>query len=298
MQRYLASHSPCGENHIMTTSYPTRGSFASDFTEDSDQSSANSFDIRDHLDKLEPGKGKNKYTCPVCEGRNLSVAPKTGAFKCWSGDCSTADIREAIRPLAEFLAERKGERPARQARKPKAKKKEYPPAPIPHGAKLLRLPAPGQSPQPEQLKDAPRRVPHNALQITYEYSPTQKVVRYEWPDATNPKGRDKTYSQFHIDPDGQKDWTKGDAPWPAYRIDEVVELLKTVPDAEPIIILMPEGEHNVDIARSIGIAGLTLQGSEWSDLETQKMLEALRATGKNVSIAKLRDNDDTGIKKE
>src|SRR4028118_1104325 len=293
----MASHSPDGELHIMVTSYPTGGSFASDFTEDSDKSSANSFDIRDHLDKLEPGKGKNKYTCPVCGGRNLSVAPKTGQYKCWSGDCSSADIREAIRPLAEFLAQCKGERPARQARKPKAKKKEYPPAPIPHGAKLLRLPAPGQSPQPEQLKDAPRRVPHNALQITYEYSATQKVVRYEWPDPTNPKGRDKTYSQFHIDLNGKKVWVKGDAPWPAYRIDEIVELLKTVPDGEPILILMPEGEHNVDIARSIGIAGLTLQGSEWSDRETQKMLEALFATGKNVSIAILRDNDDTGIKK-
>jgi putative DNA primase/helicase len=174
------------------------------------------------------------------------------------------------------------------ARKSRAQKKKNQPTPIPSGAKLLRLPAPGQSPQPEQLaKDAPKRVPHNAVQITYEYSPTQKVVRYEWLDATNPKGRSKTYSQFHIDPDGKKVWTKGDAPWPAYRMDEVIELLKTVPDAEPIIILMPEGEHNVDIARSIGIAGLTLQGSEWSDREIQKMLEALRATGKNVSIAKL-----------
>jgi hypothetical protein len=281
----------------MTTSYPTKGSFASGFSEDSDQSSANSFDIRDHLDQLLPGKGKNKYVCPVCEGRNLSVAPKTGAFKCWSGDCLTADIREAIRPLAEFLAERNGERPPQIARKPKAKKKKHPPAPVPHGVKLLRLPTPGQSPQPEQLKDAPRRVPHNALQTTYEYSPTQKVVRYEWPDATNPKGRDKTYSQFHIDPDGKKDWTKGDAPWPAYRIDEVVELLTTVPNGEPIIILMPEGEPNVELARSISVAGLTLQGSNWSDRETQKMLEALRATGKNVSIGVLRDNDDTGIKK-
>ena len=281
----------------MTTSYLTGESFASDSPEDSDKSKANSFDIRDHLDKLEPGKGKNKYTCPVCEGRNLSVAPKTGAFKCWSGDCSTADIREAIRPLAEFLAERKGERPARQARKPKAKKKKYPLAPIPHGAKLLRLPAPGQSPQPEQLKDSPRRVPCNALQTTYEYSPTQKVVRYEWSDPTNPKGRDKTYSQFHIDPDGKKVWTKGDAPWPAYRIDEVVELLKTVPNGEPILILMPEGEPNVELARSISVAGLTLQGSNWSDREIQKMLETLRATGKNVSIGVIRDNDDTGIKK-
>src|SRR4028118_1370885 len=293
----MASHSPDGELHIMVTSYPTGGSFASDFTEDSDKSSANSFDIRDHLDKLEPGKGKNKYTCPVCGGRNLSVAPKTGQYKCWSGDCSSADIREAIRPLAEFLAQCKGERPARQARKPKAKKKEYPPAPIPHGAKLLRLPAPGQSPQPEQLKDAPKRVPHNASQTTYEYSATQKVVRYEWLDATNPKGRDKTYSQFHLDPDGKKDWTKGDAPWPAYRIDEIVELLKTVPNGEPILIPMLEGEPNVELARSISLAGLTLQGSNWSDREIQKMLETLRATGKNVSIGVLRDNDDTGIKK-
>jgi len=281
----------------MTTSYPTGESFASDFTEDSDQSSANSFDIRDHLDKLEPGKGKNKYTCPVCEGRNLSVAPKTGAFKCWSGDCSTADIREAIRPLAEFLAERKGERPARQARKPKAKKKERPPAPIPNGAKLLRLPALGKPPRAERPKYFPPGVPHNAAQITYSYSSTQKVRRFEWPDATNPKGRDKTYRQIHIDPNGNEIWSKGDARWPAYLINEIVELLKTLPDGEPIIILIVEGEPNVELARLHGIAALTLQGSNWSHPEIQIMLETLFATGKNVSIAMLRDNDDTGIKK-
>jgi putative DNA primase/helicase len=282
----------------MTTSYPTGGNFASDFSEDSDKSGANSFDIRDYLDKLEPGKGKNKYTCPVCGGRNLSVEPKTGAYKCWSGDCSSADIREAIRPLAEFLAGRKGEQPAPQAKKPKAKKKEVLPVPIPLGAKLLRLPAPRQSPQPEPLaKDAPKRVPRNAVQITYEYSPTQNVVRYEWPDATNPKGRDKTFSQFHIDPDGKKVWIKGNAPWSAYRIDEVVELLKTIPDSEPVVIPMLEGENNVELARGIKLAALTLQGSNWSDPEIQKMLEALRATGKNVSIAVIGDKDEMGIKK-
>src|SRR4028119_1478698 len=184
------------------------------------------------------------------------------------------------------------------AKKPRAKKKEFLPVPIPLGAKLLRLPAPGQSPQPEQLaKDAPKRVPYNAVQITYEYSPTQNVVRYQWSDATKPKGRDKTFSQFHIDPDGKKVWTKGDAPWPAYRIGEVVELLKTIPDSEPVVILMLEGEDNVEIARRIRLAALTLQGSNWSDPEIHKMLEALRATGKNVSIAVIGDNDETGIKK-
>jgi hypothetical protein len=280
----------------MTTSYSTGGSFASDFTEDSDQSSANSFDIRDHLDKLEPGKGKNKYTCPVCEGRNLSVAPKTGAFKCWSGDCSSADIREAIRPLAEFLAQCKGERPARQARKPKAKKKEYPLAPIPLGAKLLRLLAPGKSPRASLPKYFPQGVPHNAAQITYSYSSTQKVLRFEW-QANNAKGRDKTYRQVHIDPNGKEVWSKGDARWPAYLINEIVELLSSMDDGEPIIILIVEGEPNVELARLHGIAALTLQGSNWSHPEIQIMLETLRATGKNVSVAVLRDNDDTGIKK-
>lgn len=255
------------------------------------------FDIRDHLDKLEPGKGKNFYTCPVCEGRRLGIDPKSLKYQCWSGGCSTDDIREAIRPLAEFLAEVKGDRPARQARKPKAKKKEYPPAPVPIGAKLLRLPALGKPPRPERPKYFPQGVPHTAAQITYSYSSTQKVLRFEWPDPTQPKGRDKTYRQVHTDFNGKQIWSKGDARWPAYRIDEVIELLKTVPDGELIIIFLVEGEPNVELARGIGIAALSLQGSNWSDSEAQKMLEALRATGKNVSIAMLRDNDDAGIKK-
>jgi len=262
--------------------------------------SSASFDIRDHLDKLEPGKGKDAYTCPVCQGKRLTFDKKTGAYQCWSGGCSTKDIKEAIRPLADFLAaERNGQQPPQPAKKPRVrKKKEYPPAPIPSGAILLRLPEPGESPQPEQLaKDAPKRIPLNALQTTYEYSPTQAVVRYESPDASNPKGYEKTYSQFHLDPDGKKVWTKGDARWPAYRIDEVVEVLKTVPDSEPIVVLMPEGEKNVEIARSIRVASITLQGSNWSDSEIQIMLEMLRATEKNVILGVLRDNDDEGIRK-
>jgi len=218
---------------------------------------------------------------------------KTQQPEQWHFNGSTSDGRCGI-----YVFKEEAESIQPTTKKPKAKKKEYLLAPIPHGAKLLRLPVPGQSPQPEPLaKDAPKRIRRDAVQITYEYSPTQKVVRYEWPDATNPKGRDKTFSQFHIDPDGKKVWTKGNAPWSAYRIDEVVELLKTIPDSEPVVIPMLEGENNVEIARSIRLAALTLQGSNWSDPEIQKMLEALRATGKNVSIAIIGDNDETGIKK-
>jgi len=218
---------------------------------------------------------------------------KTQQPDLWHFDKSSSDGRCGI-----YVFKEESESIQPVARKPRAKKKEFSPVPIPLGAKLLRLPAPGQSPQPEQLaKDAPKRIRRDAVQITYEYSPNQGVVRYQWPDATNPKGYDKTFSQFHIDPDGKKVWTKGDARWPAYRIDEVIEVLKTVPDGEPIIIPILEGEHNVEIARRIRLAAITLQGSNWSDPEIQKMLEALRATGKNVSTAVIHDNDDTGIKK-
>src|SRR4028118_1393656 len=159
----------------------------------------------------------------------------------WHFDKSSSDGRCGI---YIFKEESEGIQPV--AKKPRAKKKELLPVTIPIGAKLLRLPAPGQSPQPEQLaKDAPKRIRRDAVQITYKYSPTQGVVRYQWLDATKPKGRDKTFSQFHIDPDGKKVWIKGDAPWPAYRIGEVVELLKTIPDSEPVVIPMLEGEDNV-----------------------------------------------------
>jgi putative DNA primase/helicase len=273
-----------------------------------DNSTPNNGQVSNTRGNLAPSSKSNP--CPVCgrtkdgdcrishDGKMVLCHQnfdhsKTQQPDLWHFNGSTSDGRCGI-----YIFKEESESIQPVARKLRAKKKEFLPVPIPLDATLLRLPSPGQSPQPEQLaKDAPKRIRRDAVQITYEYSPTQGVVRYQWQDETHPKGRDKTFSQFHIDPDGKKVWTKGDAPWPAYRIDEVVELLKTIPDSEPVVIPMLEGEDNVEIARRIRLAALTLQGSNWSDPEIQKMLEALRATGKNVSIAVIGDNDETGIKK-
>jgi hypothetical protein len=219
---------------------------------------------------------------------------KTQQPDLWHFDKPSSDGRCGV-----YVFKEKGKTESIQptARKSRTQKKKNQPTPIPSGAKLLRLPAPGKPPRAERPKYIPPGVPDNAARTTYSYSSSQKVYRYEWPDATNPKGRAKTYRQIHIDPNGKDIWNKGDARWLAYRIGEVIELLKTVPDGEPIIILVLEGEPNVELARLHGIAALTLQGSEWNHPEIQIMLEALRATGKNVSLAILRDNDDTGIKK-
>ncbi|TAG97464.1 MAG: helicase superfamily 3 [Oscillatoriales cyanobacterium] len=285
----------------MTTSYPTGSNSASDSSEISSQLNTGSFDIRDHLDKLQPGKGKNKYICPVCSGRNLSVVSKTGKYHCFTSDCATTDIREAIKPWAEVLAEREAEKEKQKPQKKvvavKSVSKQSVQIPIPTGLKLLRLLAPQYGPEPHKPQYIPDKVPAEAEQVTYAYSPSQEVFRYQWIDLTLPKGRDKTYRQTRIADDGKRLWTKGDLPWPAYRIEEVVETLKGIPDDKPVAVLMLEGEPNVELARSHGIAGLTLQGSNWNDAEITRAVEALRATGKNITLLKLRDNDATGIKK-
>lgn len=270
----------------MNTSYPTGGSSASDFVTSS---------------KTNP--------CPVCgrtkdgdcritrDGKMVLCHQnfdhtKTQQPDLWHFDKPTSDGRCGV-----YVFKEKTESIQPTARKSRTPKKQYQPTPIPSGAKLLRLPAPGKPPRAERPNYIPPGVPDNAARTTYRYSSSQKVYRYEWPDPTNPKGHAKTYRQIHIDPNGKDIWNKGDARWLAYRIGEVIELLKTVPDGEPIIILVLEGEPNVELARLHGIAALTLQGSEWNHPEIQTMLETLRATGKNVSIAILRDNDDTGLNK-
>jgi len=270
----------------MNTSYPTGGSSASDFFTSSKTNPC-------------PVCGRTKDTdCRISRDGKMVLChqnfdhTKTQQPDLWHFDKPSSDGRCGI-----YVFKEKSDSIQPTARKSRAKKKENQPTPIPLGAKLLRLPAPGKPPRAERPEYIPPGVPHNAAQITYSYSSTQKVLRFEWPDPTQPKGRDKTYRQFYIDPNGNKIWKKGDVRWPAYFINEIVELLKSIPDGEPIIILIVEGEPNVELARLHGIAALTLQGSNWSHPEIQMMLETLRATGKNVSIAILRDNDDTGIKK-
>jgi predicted P-loop ATPase len=61
--------------------------------------SSESFDIRDHVDKLTPsGKKKGKYLCPICGDDNLGINPKDGSYQCWSNHCDTVKILKAIVP--------------------------------------------------------------------------------------------------------------------------------------------------------------------------------------------------------
>lgn len=62
---------------------------------------AMSFDIRDHLEQLEPNPQESgKFFCPACGGHNLSINLSTGAYNCWADDSEQhrALIRENLSP--------------------------------------------------------------------------------------------------------------------------------------------------------------------------------------------------------
>ena len=59
------------------------------------------FDIRDHLEQLEPNpREAGKFFCPACGGHNLSISLASGAYNCWADDTEAhrALIRENLSP--------------------------------------------------------------------------------------------------------------------------------------------------------------------------------------------------------
>ncbi|NJO65600.1 MAG: heavy metal transporter [Richelia sp. RM2_1_2] len=253
------------------------------------QSNSQSFDIRNHIEKLTPAEKKDRYYCPVCEGNNFTINKDTGAYQCWNG-CEVADIRNAIAPLKE-----KSERPA--GRKPIPKAKVFKPAPIPEGAKLLVSSSLGDIPVAEPLTSKPPRGAVGEVEQTiYHYSADQWVIRYQWADASKPKGYAKTFRQFHKNADGSIESNKGSQKWKPYRLDEVLAHILAL-GVEVPAVLWGEGEKCVEIARLSGILSTTLQGSNWSVQRIAEGLQPIRDASPQCVQVFIADGDETGQKK-
>lgn len=251
------------------------------------QSSSQSFDIRNHIFELTPTDQKDRYYCPVCEGHNLTIKEDTGAYQCWNG-CEVADIRNAIAPLKE-----KSTRTA--WRKPIPKACMFKPTPIPAGAKLLVCSNLGDIPFAEPLTSKPPRgAVGEVKQTIYHYSADQWVIRYQWADASKPKGYAKTFRQFHKNADGSIECKKGSSPWKPYRLSEVLAHMSGV---EVPAVLWGEGEKCVEIARKEGILSITLQGSNWSVKAIKEGLQPIRDASPQCIQVFITDGDETGEKK-
>ncbi|BBD70987.1 hypothetical protein NIES4072_73990 [Nostoc commune NIES-4072] len=256
------------------------------------------FDIRNFQDQLEPSKAKNKFICPVCGGNDLSIVPETGKYRCFN-NCECKDIREAIKPWAEVVAERTGANYTPSLNRLAAKPKRILPksAPIPDGelALVMLTQAVTDIPQTQNITcKLPKGIPGNATQTIYPYSQTQWVIRYEWADYIKEKGKDKSFRQWHRLPDGTPEMRKGDEPWKAYRIDEALAASKSVQGTPAL--LQHEGEGCVEVGREHGLAGFTFQGSAWDKKSILPEYQLIKDSGIGL-IVFLHDPDDTGLKK-
>ena len=253
------------------------------------------FSILEHIDKLKPAKGKNRYICPVCQENDLTVEPKSGKYQCWHG-CECRDIREALSPWEEVKKSysSKGKRPRTKPKKPTRQ-----PVPIPEGKiNLATLPEGdidrprinNQPKVPNGVRDKFMIPPQGVREIIYPYSETQWVSRYEWHDPTHPKKRCKVPLPKHRDPNGQIQWKKGQADWPAYRIEEAIA------HGQGKWLLGVEGESCVEAARGLGLSAITWQGGDWSPEQLEKEIKKLQEN-QVAGIVYFPDFDEAGNNK-
>jgi putative DNA primase/helicase len=217
----------------------------------------------------------------------LTIKEDTGAYQCWNG-CEVADIRNAVAPLKEKSTRTAG-------RKPIPKACMFKPAPIPTGAKLLVSSSDRDIPKAEPLTSKPPRgAVGEVKQTIYHYSADHWVIRYQWADASKPKGYAKTFRQFHKNADGSIESNKGERPWKPYRLSEVLAHMSGV---EVPAVLWGEGEKCVEIARKEGILSITLQGSNWSVKAIKEGLQPIRDASPQCIQVFITDGDETGRKK-
>ena len=237
------------------------------------------FDIRNFIESLTPSKEKNKYVCPVCEGHNLSINPGSGKYSCFN-ECDRSDIREALKPWSEVLAERKQNNPVPRTPAPKkpgsTSKKPQQPIPLPSGElAIATLPeTPTDIPQPVKPQFVPKSARETLLSkgvteqelkeitvTTYHYGDQKASHRYQAPCEVSAKGYEKTFAVNRVDESRKTHWNKGDYAWAAYRQAEAIAAVQSIPDNKMPVLLSHEGEKCVEAGRQEMLAGITSLGN-------------------------------------
>lgn len=288
------------------------------------------FDIRHFIDQLQPSSKKGKFICPACGEDNFSISEKLNEagvpiFTCWNGDTEAhrREIKEALRPWTEVLAERKqtqrkgtGTSGGKKGNTPLLPTKSRAgstskPAKLPsEGITLAQLLEPAtDAPQPQKRPDSR----HGEVSVwRFSYSDRQWVERVQWADPTKAKGYDKDYYPYHLAVEGEQVPIKqghktigfrpaeadeiicgcGSEDWTGYRIEEAITAAQAS-GANALLIL--EGEPCVEVSRGLGLAATTLQGSGWSKPVITALIEKVHAAG--LGVVMLPDHDKTGYGK-
>ena len=259
-------------------------------------------DIRNHLGGLVkvPGE-KDKWYCPVCEGSNLSIGDN--GYTCFSNYCDRTEILiEAKKRDGTYVEHRSSSHSHKPQIKPKANKAK---------SKLKFKPVSidrenlTQAQFPSVPIDIPKGIPLSYIDDSTIYNPTKgqvrdkdiivtiydylpnRVIRYQWKDESNAKGREKTQRWQHWDEEQQR-WVnkklEGHQDHP-YRFNEVIA------HASGKCFLAVEGEKNVEACRNIGSVA-----TDTSQLtKSPQCLESMRE--KDITIVIVPDKDKAGIEK-
>ena len=249
------------------------------------------FDIRSHLARLNVIKETpTEYhcSCPVCDEGGFKINKNSGKYYPFKCHCDLKAIREAIRPWEEVKQQSEGRNERDKPRTQKGTQKL---------ASLARLPEiPDDvitiANQSTSIADWLQKqgVPATATETKYWYSSRAWVSRFDWQNESKPKGRDKTFRQGHILPNGRTKWNKGSLRWKAYRLEEAIDL------CQERWVIAVEGEKCVEALRGTGLAAITWQGSNWKQKEMEIDLTELKEAGA-VGLAYLPDNDSAGMNK-
>ncbi|MBO1051572.1 MAG: hypothetical protein HEQ25_06015 [Dolichospermum sp. DET73] len=258
------------------------------------------FSIFDHLNKLQIVRQTRtaiRAICPICGGNNLEITTSgktAGRYACYSNiGCTSEQIREAIAPLLQGNApgseafEKAGSHYRGLGRRINlrvlpAPLKLYKPVLLPAGEIVLAT-------LPEDVDVLPIVQKGLNTEIIYHYSCEQWVLRTDFYNEAGERTH-KTTKPWHINADSKNVNSKGEKPWPIYRIHEAEQF------AVDQWVLGVEGEKSVEAARFLGICTVTWMGSAWSDVDLESGLISLKKAGV-AGLIYWPDNDEIGVKK-
>lgn len=213
------------------------------------------WNILNNLDKLTVlSELSSEYVCecPVCSGKRLTISKATGAYSCWTTECPSTDIREALGVWShrQSCSETEdvsawGSGAVLACYRPVAIKK-FKPAIIDEEISLATF----SSPVVANLDN----------ETWYDYSSSCRVHRYY-----------ENGSKLTI-PYCNGVRGKGKQLWLPYRSSEI-------PQASGKWILGVEGEKSVEYARSINLVSITWQGSSWTPVSFMATIMQLKSAG-------------------
>ncbi|WP_028083607.1 DUF5906 domain-containing protein [Dolichospermum circinale] len=237
------------------------------------------FSIFDHVTKLEVVRetaSTIRAICPVCGGNNLEVQKvgnKSGRYACYSGGCTTEQIRNIIAPLES------GRGSGRREKRLKIVNERIIPVDLPENIEIIPI---------LDLVPISSVIKGNKQETIYHYSDSQWVLRSDFYDENGTRTH-KTTKPWHIK-DGKNINSKGDLQWPIYRLSEIQKL------GRDKWICAFEGEKCVESARTMGILSTTWMGSAWNIDDLSNGIKSLLDAGIKGLIY-FPDNDEPGLKK-